>query len=258
MSAVAAAETRDQEALEWQARIDLAAAHRLAWRQGFSEGIRNHLTLSVPGRIGEVFVLPFGLHWSEVTASCFMVVNESGAILRGKGEVERSTFCLHVPLHCRLPHAVAVFHTHAPYSAAMTRLADPQIRAIGQTEIGLMNSIAYDKLYTGLGYDVEDGERIAGVLGGKSILFMANHGVMVTGRTVASAYERLFYLERACQVQVLALSTGQPLKEIPPDTVQRTQAQFADMPTYYGQDGAQLHFEALKRILDREEPVYKT
>ena len=91
---------------EWQARVDLAAAHRLAYRQGFNEGIFNHLTFVVPGRDDRYYQIPFGTHWSEVSASTFMEVGlHDGKTKRGEGDVERSCFCIHAPIHRALPQA---------------------------------------------------------------------------------------------------------------------------------------------------------
>src|SRR6516165_7038477 len=169
---------------EWQARVDLAAAHRLAWMHGFSEGIFNHLTFAVPGRSDRYYQIPLGMHWCEVTASCFMEVGiDDGEVKSGAGEVERSCYCIHAPIHKALPQARAVFHTHMPYASALTRLEDPCIKEIGQTEVGLMDAIAYDDNYTGPAFDPAEGERLAKVLGNKTVLFMANHGVTTVGQS---------------------------------------------------------------------------
>ena len=117
---------------QWQARVDLAAAHRLAVMHGFNEGIFNHLTMRVPGRNDRYYQIPFGLYWSEVTASCFMEVGYDGTLLAGQGEIEQSCYCIHAPIHRLLPHAAAVFHTHMPFASALTRLEDPQILPIAQ------------------------------------------------------------------------------------------------------------------------------
>jgi len=195
----------------WQARIDLAAAHRLAERQGFSEGIFNHFTLAVPGIDDRYLQLPFRLHWSEASAGCFVEVGCDGRVLSGVGEIERSAYCIHAPIHRLIPSAACVLHTHMPHASALIRLANPRIEAIGQTEIGFLDCIAYDEENTGLALDPAEGERLAGVLGPRNkVLFMANHGVLVIGETVAEAYDRLYYLERACQVQVYAMWTGRP------------------------------------------------
>jgi len=244
---------------EWQARVDLAAAHRLAFIQGFSEGIFNHLTLGVPGRSDRYYQIPFGMHWSEVTASSLMEVGiDDGQVKRGEGEVERSAYCIHAPIHKALPHAKAVFHTHMPFVSALTRLADPRIKEIGQTEVGLMDEIAYDELYTGPAIETAEGDRLAKVLGDKTILFMANHGITTVGETVADAYDRLFYLERAAQVQVYAMWTHQPLKQLPAAVVEKTKRDIGGAKFYDGPSPAQRHFDALKRMLDRKEPDYAT
>jgi ribulose-5-phosphate 4-epimerase/fuculose-1-phosphate aldolase len=248
---------QDVSAAQAQARIDLAAAHRIAVRQGFNEGIFNHLTFVVPGRPDRYYQIPFGMHWSEVKASSFMEVGvDDGKVKRGQGEVERSCYCIHAPIHKTLPHAKAVFHTHMPYASALTRLEDPRIKEIGQTEVGMMGLIAYDDMYTGPAIEPEEGQRLAKVIGDKPILFMANHGVTTMGESIADAYDRLYYLERAAQVQIFAMWTGQKLKQLPAAVVEKTKRDIGGPGLYQGPTPAQRHFDALKRILDREEPDY--
>jgi ribulose-5-phosphate 4-epimerase/fuculose-1-phosphate aldolase len=245
-------------AVEWQARIDLAAAHRLAVMHGFHEGIFNHLTLAVPGRSDRYYQIPFGMHWSEVKASSFMEVGiDDGKVKRGAGDVERSAFCIHAPIHKLQPKtAAAVFHTHMPFTSALTRLEDPRIKEIGQTEVGMLDEIAYDDTYTGPAFDTSEGARLAGILGDKGILFMANHGVTTVGSSVAQAYDRLYYIERAAQVQIYAMWTGQRLKQLPEPIVQKTIHDIGGSRFYDGPTPAERHFDALKRILDRKEPDY--
>ena len=245
------------DAAEWQARVDLAAAHRMAVSHGLSEGIFNHFTLTVPGKDDRYYQIPFGLHWSEVTASCLMEVSYDGAVLSGEGEVERSAFCIHAPIHRLVPQHACVLHTHMPFASALARLEEPRLLAIGQTEIGFLDTIAYDDEYTGLAMDPTEGERLARIMGPeRSVLVMANHGILACGKTVAEAYDRLYYFERACQVQLYAMWTGRPLKEVPAHIVARTLRQYADSPSYGGKPACDHHFAALKRLLDRSEPDY--
>jgi ribulose-5-phosphate 4-epimerase/fuculose-1-phosphate aldolase len=244
---------------EWQARVDLAAAHRLAFIHGFSEGIFNHLTFVVPGRSDCYYQIPFGMHWSEVTASSFMEVGiDDGMVKRGAGDVERSCYCIHAPIHKALPHAKAVFHTHMPFASALTRLEDPRIKEIGQTEVGMLGQIAYDDEYTGPAFDTQEGERLAKVIGDKTVLFMANHGITTVGNTVADAYDRLYYMERAAQVQIYAMWTGQRLKQLPETVVEKTKREIGGGHFYEGPTPAQRHFDALKRVLDRKDSDYAT
>jgi ribulose-5-phosphate 4-epimerase/fuculose-1-phosphate aldolase len=118
-----------------------------------------------------------------------------------------------------------------------------------------MGQIAYDDQYTGPAVDPEEGRLLAAVVGNKTVLFMANHGVTTLGETVADAYDRLYYVERAAQVQIYAMWTGQPLKRLPAAVVEKTKRDMSGGYTY-DPSPSQRHFDALKRILDREEPDY--
>jgi ribulose-5-phosphate 4-epimerase/fuculose-1-phosphate aldolase len=251
-------EDESLEAQQWQARVDLAAAHRLAVMHGFHEGIFNHLTLIVPGTDDRYLQIPFGLHWSEVTASSFMEVSYEGERLSGEGEIERSCYCIHAPIHRLKPDtATCVMHTHMPYASALARLKDQRILPIGQTEIGVMMQTAYDDTYTGPAFDPAEGERLAGVIGDKGILMMANHGAATVGRTVAEAYDRLYYLERVAQVQLHAMWTGRELNPLPDEVIEQTiNCYRKESPEYGGRSNADHHFDALKRILDRRGENY--
>jgi ribulose-5-phosphate 4-epimerase/fuculose-1-phosphate aldolase len=236
-----------------QARVDLAAALRLAVRFGFNEGIDNHFTYAVPGTDDRFLLHPYGMHWSEVTASDLLVVDRDGTVLEGEGEVEVSAFAIHAPLHQRHPGARCVLHTHMPYATALTAVEAGRLEPVNQNSLRFHGDVAYDDHYNGLACAVEEGERMVEVLGAKRVLFLANHGVLVVGETVAGAFDDLYFLERACQLQVLAMSTGRPLKRLSENMAAHTAVGFkrnAEAP--YGQ----VHFAALKRILDREQPGY--
>ncbi len=255
---VQALRAKEADSAAWQARVDLAAAHRLAVMHGFNEGIFNHLTLTVPGTDDRYLQIPFGLHWSEITASSFMEVGFDGSLLSGEGEIERSCYCIHEPIHRLVPEAACVMHTHMPYASALARLEDPRILPIGQTEIAMMMQTAYDDLYTGPALDhPAEGERLVEALGDKKIMIMANHGALTIGKTVAEAYDRLYYLERVAQVQLYAMWTGKPLHLLPDETVQHSIAEFKKAPKYGGKPNAHHHFEALKRLLDKPADDYR-
>ena len=241
----------------WQARVDLAAAHRMAVMHGLNEGICNHFTLNVPGRPGQFFAIPYGLHWAEVTASDFLICDYDGKVLEGEGEIELTAWCIHAPIHRLKPDANCLLHTHMPFATTLTMLEDQRLEPIGQMASILAPMICYDEDYTGLAHDPAEGERLAAKLeDGKSIMFMASHGVMVTGRTIADAYDRLYYLERTCQVQVQAYMTGQPRRRVRQDVLQALRQQVAlgieqGGVAPNGAGSAQRHFDALKRVLAR-------
>jgi ribulose-5-phosphate 4-epimerase/fuculose-1-phosphate aldolase len=238
-----------------QARIDLAACHRLAARFGLNEGIDNHLTLLVPGYSDRFYLAPFGLLWSEVKASDLMELDFGGKVVAGRGLVEDTALFIHLPVHRLVPEARCVLHTHMPYATALGMLEDARLEMAGQSAVGFHDDIAYVD-YNGLALDRAEGERLARALGGKSVLMLRNHGVLVTGGSAAQAFERLYFLERACQAQILALSTGRGLRLIPPAVVAATAAQFKNCVDVGGVARTELHFEALKRLLDRSEADY--
>jgi ribulose-5-phosphate 4-epimerase/fuculose-1-phosphate aldolase len=238
---------------ERQARIDLAASLRLAVANGFHEGIDNHFTLTVPGKPALFYLNPYGLHWSEVRASDLLEVDLDGQVVAGEGLADRTAVCIHGPMHRR--GIACVLHTHMPYATALTQLEDMTLEMVGQNAVGFHGSVAYDYDYNGLALDMAEGERMADILGDKMVLMLANHGVIVVGKSVADAFNSLYFLERACQTQILAMSTGHKMKRIKPSVVASTRAQFGGtLPT--GQNPYDIHFAALKRQLDRREPDY--
>ena len=160
---------------------------RLAVYDGFDEGIDNHFTVTVPGRQDQYMVLPFGLHWSEARASDLMIFNEAGETLEGHGLVELSAQSIHAPLH-RITGANVVLHTHQPWALALNMLDDNRLIPATQTAAFFNDKIAYDDTYTGLAATLSEGERLANLMGDKSVLFLKNHGVITIGDTVAQAY----------------------------------------------------------------------
>jgi len=232
-----------------QLRIDLAAAYRWAVRFGLHEGISNHFSVALDD---DTFLInPHGLHWSEITASSILICDADGKVLEGNHPVEPTALFIHGQTHRAAPHAKVVLHTHMPYATAITMLEGGRIEPVEQNAIRFHNKIAYDDEYNGLALDEEEGLRIASKLGNKKAMFLANHGVVVVGPNVAEAFDDLYYLERAAMFQVLAQSTGKPFRRIPEKIVETTIEQMSGE-----RETALLHFEALKRILDKEEPDY--
>lgn len=246
-------QARNSDAVR-QARIFLAAAHRLAVFHDLDEGIDNHFTVTLPGADDRYLILPFGLHWSEARASDMIVFDESGATLEGKGDVERSAQCIHAPIH-RITGAKVVLHTHQTWAVALNMLKDNRLLPASQTAAYYHGQVAYDDHYAGTADVLEEGERLAALLDGKQVIFMKNHGVLVTGDTVAQAYRRLYKLERVCRAQVLAMSTGQPLQLLSEDVIRLVQVTHPE-DRHSRAERERLFFEAMMRVLDREMPGY--
>jgi ribulose-5-phosphate 4-epimerase/fuculose-1-phosphate aldolase len=241
-----------------QAKIHLAAAHRLAVLHELEEGIDNHFTATVPGSDDRYLILPFGLHWSEARASDMIVFDESGATLEGEGVVERSAQCIHAPVH-RICGAQVVMHTHQTWAYALNMLKDNRLLPSSQSAAFFHGRVAYDDTYAGSADTMEEGERLAGLMGGmsgsKHVLFMKNHGVMVVGDTVAQAYRRLYMLERVCRGQLLAMASGKPLELLSDGVIAQVQGPHAE-DRHSRAERERLFFEAMMRILDREMPGY--
>ena len=246
-------QARNSDAVR-QARIFLAAAHRLAVFHDLDEGIDNHFTVTLPGADDRYLILPFGLHWSEARASDMIVFDEAGATLEGKGDVERSAQCIHAPIH-RITGAKVVLHTHQTWAVALNMLKDNRLLPASQTAAYYHGQVAYDDHYAGTADVLEEGERLAALLDGKQVIFMKNHGVLVTGDTVAQAYRRLYKLERVCRAQVLAMSTGQPLQLLSEDVIRLVQVTHPE-DRHSRAERERLFFEAMMRVLDREMPGY--
>jgi ribulose-5-phosphate 4-epimerase/fuculose-1-phosphate aldolase len=238
-----------------QAKIQLAAAHRMAVLHELEEGIDNHFTVTVPGRTDQYLILPFGWHWSEACASHMVVFDEAGLTLEGEGKVELSAYCIHAPIH-RITGAKVVLHTHQTWALALNMLADNRLLDANQTAAFFHGRIAYDDHYQGTADTPEEGHRLAVLMGDKPVVFMKNHGVLVTGDTIAQAYRRLYKLERVCRTQVLALSTGKPVEVLDQAIVERVLAP-AQLETHSREERDRLFFEAMMRVVDRELPGYR-
>ena len=243
----------DRDALR-QARVDLAACFRMAARHGLEEGICNHFSALVPGRDDLFLVNPYGLAFAEVTASSLLVCDFDGHVLDGEGRPEATAFFIHARLHKTLPRARAAFHTHMPNATALSMIEGQPLAWAGQTALKFYGRTAVDEAYNGLALDEAEGDRIAATLGDADVVFLRNHGVMVTGPTIAEAWDDLYYLERAAEVQVKAMSTGRPLLSVDPGVARRVAAQMREGDP----ESARLHLESIKRVLMRDDPAFAT
>lgn len=235
-----------------QARVDLAAACRWSARLGYHESVANHFTYALDDAGSRFLVNPWGRHFSEMRAGDLLEVDGEGNVLAGDGEVERSAVCIHAPIHARVPRARCVLHTHMPWATALSCVEGGRVEMTHQSSARFFDRIAYDDAFNAIALEDAEGDRICNALGNKPILFMAGHGVTVIGDTVAEAFDEMYYLERACQHQVMAMSTGRPLKIMPDEVARKTAEQWHSE----GWDAGEAHFAALKRMLEREEPEF--
>lgn len=229
-------------------REDLAAAIRLAAHFDFHEGICNHFSVQCDGPEELYFINSYGWHWSEVTADRLLLIDGDGNIVDGQGEVEKSARNIHISSHRANPRHKAIFHVHMPYATAISMMEGGRLLMAHQTAARFWGRIGYEEEFGGLAVTEDEGERLAQQAKDKShidTLFLANHGVVCSGPTIAQAFDDLYYLERAARQQIIAQSTGMPLKIIPEEVVKLTNAQFQKDFEHY----ATKHFEALKRLV---------
>ena len=229
-------------------REDLSAAIRLAAYFDLHEGICNHFSVECDGDDELYLINAYGWHWSEVTPDRLLLIDGDGNVLEGEGEVEASARNIHISSHRANPRHKAIFHVHMPYATSISMLEGGRLLMAHQTACRFYGRIGYEEEFGGLAVTEEEGERIAREARSKSdidCMFLANHGVVCSGPSVAQAFDDLYYLERASRQQVLAQSTGLPLQLIPDDIVKLTAEQFrTDFLEY-----ATAHFEAAKRLV---------
>lgn len=235
-----------------QARVDLAACFRMAARLGMGEGICNHFSFVLPGHRDLFLVNPFGLAFAEVTASSLLICDFNGRVVAGEGQPEATAFFIHAQLHRLNPGATAAFHTHMPHATALCMLEGAPFVWAGQTALKFYERLTVDEDYNGLALDAAEGERIARAAGSADIVMLKNHGPLVLGPTVAEAWDDLYYLERAAEVQLKAMASGRPLKCVPHEV-----ASAACQQMQVGNaESARLHLESVKRQLARSEPEF--
>jgi ribulose-5-phosphate 4-epimerase/fuculose-1-phosphate aldolase len=236
---------------ETQARIDLAAILRWADRQGLSEGICNHFSLQLPGTSDQFLLNPQGVHWSEMKASDLIVVDLNGQLIKGRYAAEPTAFFIHSSVHRSRPSAKCVLHAHPPNCTALACMEGGRLEWSSQNSLRFYGRVAWDDAYNGAAFDTAEGDRISSKLANADILFMANHGVLVTGENVALAFDDLYYLERATMTQIMVMNTGRPLSLIPEDVCRATHEKLLEES-----DQRYHHLEAIKRILLRECPEF--
>lgn len=225
-------------------REDLALALRAAAHHGLSEGVCNHFSVELPDGSGRFLLNPRGLLWQEMQADDIVLVDTAGVRLAGRHPVEPTAMHIHAAVH-RIGRKAVVLHTHMPFATALTATSDRVMdTALSQNAMRFHGRIAVDDAYNGVALDPSEGERIARAMNGADIAFLGNHGVVVCGERIDHAYDDLYYVERACMVQVLAASTGRPLAPVPQTMAARvaTQVQGERLQS-------ELFFEALRRTI---------
>ena len=225
-------------------RADLALALRAAAHHGLSEGVCNHFSVELPDGSNRFLLNPRGLLWSEVGADDIVLIDEHGNKLAGRHEVEPTAMFIHAAIH-RIARKPCVLHTHMPHATALACTVDRLLdTTLSQNAMRFHGRVAADPHYNGLALDTAEGERIAHAMGDADVVFLGNHGVVVCGERIDHAYDDLYYLERACQVQWLARSSGRHLVPVDESVAEPVAQQMQSERLQ-----SELFFEALRRHL---------
>ena len=250
---------------EWAARLELAACYRVFAMLGWTEMIYNHITVRLPDsvtggsaiegglRSPQFLINPFGLHYSEVTASNLVKIDLQGQVLDGSTHrVNPAGFPVHAAIHDGLPDAHCVMHTHTTAGIAVACLQG------GLQQTNFYSAQLHDKVayhdFEGITIHAEEGPRLVKNIGNRQAVILRNHGLLTWGKTLPLAFVRLWTLQRACEVQVATATLG-PAIPVPEQVAQKTVADSFQWDTRFG--AGQDVFDALVRQVDRLDPSYR-
>ncbi len=239
---------------EWAARQELAACYRVFDHLGWSESIYNHITLKVPDEDGAFLINPFGLHFSEVTASSLIKIDIDGNMLSDSPYgVNRAGFVQHSVFHRHLADAHCIAHSHTTAGMAVSSL-EGGLQPVNFYACGFVGQLGYHD-FEGVTVRDEEGARLIANLGDKRAMLLRNHGILVMGATVAETFFKHWALQRACEVQVATMAMGRPLT-VPPEVIAIHQRDLymAQVP---GGPGA-ADFAAMIRLVDRKDTSWRT
>lgn len=239
---------------EWEARVQLAAAYRMFARLGWAELIYNHISLRVPGEVGHFLINPFGLHYSEVTASNLVKVDVQGHIVgHSDWPINPAGFTFHGAIHATLPDAHCVMHVHTTATLAVC-CVEEGLSFTNFYAAQLWGQVAYHD-FEGITVRLDEGVRILASAQGKPVLLLRNHGPVVIGGTLPQAFNLMWLVNRACEVQVASQSLGL-LRPIPVPVLEGCVRDSLNFNPAYG--AGEDSFAAMQRLVDREDPGYRT
>lgn len=239
--------------LEWQTRVDLAAAYRLVAHYGWDDLIFTHISARVPGPEHHFLINPYGMMFEEIKASSLVKVDLDGTIVSETSYIiNPAGFTIHSAVHAAREDALCVMHLHTDYGIAVSAQKDGLL-PISQQALFPLASLAYHD-YEGLALNHAEKPRLVEDLGTKNNLILRNHGLLTIGTSAAEAFLSMFILERACRIQILAQSGGAELVQVPDQILSGVAAQMSAVTV--GQ-GAALTWPGLLRKLDRIDASFR-
>lgn len=238
----------------YEERVDLACAFRWTARLNMHEAVANHFSLAVNEDGSQFLMNPNQVHFSRIKASDLLLIDaRDPETMSRPGAPDPTAWGLHGAIHRNCAHARCVMHVHSIHATVLASLADSTLPPIDQNSAMFFNRHVVDGHYGGLAFE-EEGERCARLLADPKVkvMVMGNHGVLVTGDSVADTFNRMYYFERAAETYIKALWTGRPLRVLSDEIAEKTALELDDYPGQAAQ-----HLAELKAILDEEEPAYR-
>jgi len=247
---------------ERRLRSELAACFRLIAHFRMTDLIYTHATLRLPGAERCFLINPYGLMFDEIRASDLLKIRPDGSLIdNSPGLVNLAGFVIHGAIHAAREDAACVVHTHTRAGCAVAAQRDGLL-PVNQISLEFYHKVAYHD-YEGIAYDFDEQRRLVQDLGDKAVVILRNHGLLTLGATVSQAFLRMYYLDKACDIQLAAQAAGAALLLPSAEVCERTERQFsAPPPVPHAQlvsdpDGIDLCWQALLRLLDRIDPRYK-
>jgi ribulose-5-phosphate 4-epimerase/fuculose-1-phosphate aldolase len=238
---------------EWDMRLELAACYRAADHFGFSDIVWNHITAKIPGT--EWFLINrFGLRYDEITASNLVTIDLNGEVIEpgseaSEDDVNITGFIIHSAVHAARPDVHCVMHSHSPAGMAVSALKDGLV-PMAIDGMRFYNRTAYHE-FEGLSMETDERERLAASLGDRDVMILRNHGLLTCADTVGGAFMLMYYLERACAVQMQVQASGQEVQLPAPEICERAALQSLQFP-----DG-KYEWPAIRRLIDQRSPDYR-
>lgn len=242
---------------EWQLRVDLAACYRIVAHYGWDDLVFTHISARIPGTgsagEAEFLINPYGLIFEEVAASSLVKVNLKGEkVMDSQYEINPAGFTIHSAVHEARDDAHCVLHLHTNAGVAISTL-DEGLLPLSQQSLFPLASLSYHD-YEGIALNPEEKARLVDDLGNTNFMILRNHGLLTCAETVADAFLFMFVMQRACEIQLMAQSTGKPLTPIPAPILAGIRAQASEVTR---SAGGQLAWPGILRKLDRLDPSYK-
>ena len=243
-------------AAEWRTRVDLAAAYRLVAKYGMSDLVYNHITARVPGQTNQFLINQYGLLYAEMTASSFYTIDLDGNTIHqpaGDYGINEAGYVIHSAVHGARHDVECVIHTHTRAGSAVSAMKCGLL-PLTQHAMRFYGKVSYHD-YEGPAIDASEKARLVADLGSNDALILRNHGLVTCGRSIAEAFNLMYWLEMACKAQVDAMTSGAELT-IPSDEVAARTAKLYSpgVRRTYGE----MEWGAMRRLLDREDPSYQS